>query len=415
MTAPARPDIADPATYAAGVPHAEFARLRAHDPVSWTPEPLLVRHGAGGRTEERGTGFWAVTRHADVFDASRRPEDFSSAANGAFLRDPSTPGELRQARTLLVNMDAPQHRTVRRLVASVFTPRAVGRLAPGVARHAERLVAACAARGAFDAVADLAVELPLLVLADLLGVPPADRHLLARWGDRLVGFDDPGYGGGDVEAYRRAFAEAFTYALKAADRLRDRPDGSLGSLLATAEVDGVRLSDREYCSFWLLLVVAGNETTRHLASGSVQALMEHPDQRDALCRGEVPLTAAVDELLRWTTPIMQFRRTAVRDTVLGGREIGAGDKVVLFHTSANRDAAVFADPDRLDLARTPAPHLAFGTGPHSCIGAHLARTELAALLTALRPHLPRLEPAGPVERLASNFVNAPTSMPVRLR
>ncbi len=420
MSAPARVDvsridIADPATYAVEVPHAEFARRRAFDPVSWTLEPSLVRHGAAGRVTEHGTGFWAVTRHADVFDASRRPGDFSSGAKGSFLRDPRTPGELRQARALLVNMDAPHHPRIRRLVASVFTPRAIAQLADSVAAHAGRLVATCVELGAFDAVGDLARELPLLVLSDLLGLPPADRHRLAEWGDQLVGFDDPEYGGGDVDAYRRAMAGAFGYAMKAADRHRSHPDGSLGSLLATAEIDGVPLTDREYCSFWLLLVVAGNETTRHLVSGSVRALAEHPEQRDALCHGDIEMATAVDELLRWTTPIMQFRRTAVRDVELGGQPIAAGDKVVLFHTSANRDEAVFTDPDRLDLARTPNPHLAFGTGPHACIGAHLARTELAAVLTALRPHLPGLELAGPVTRLASNFVNASVSMPVRVR
>ncbi|MFF5207121.1 cytochrome P450 [Streptosporangium sp. NPDC000396] len=411
---PGSPDIAHPATYAAGVPHEEFARRRRTEPVAWVPEPPLWRHSSGGRIAERGTGFWAVTTHEAVLSVSRRAEEFSSGAKGAFLADPRTPADLKQARQLLVNMDAPQHLRIRRLVTSVFTPRAVRALADGVAAHAAALVSQVVRAGRFDVVTDLACELPLLVLSDLLGMPREDRHLLYRWSNHLVGFDDPEYGGGDVDAYRRTFAEAFQYALKLAMQRRENPTGDLISLLANAEVDGRRLSDREFCNFWLLLVVAGNETTRHLISGSLEALAAHPAERDRLVSGAVALPAAVEELLRWVTPIMQFRRTAVRDTELCGRRISAGDKVVVYYVSANRDAAVFADPERLDLSRDPNPHLAFGTGPHFCLGAHLARLELTALLTAMRPHLAAFEPAGPVVRLESNFVNGIKSMPARI-
>jgi cytochrome P450 len=410
-----RPDIAHPATYAHGVPHAEFARRRRAEPVGRVDEPLLLRHSAGGRIAERGRGFWAVTTHAAVQEASRRTGDFSSGRGGAFLVDPRTPADLRQARQLLINMDAPQHIRIRRLVTSVFTPRAVGGLADGVAAHAAALVTRVVDAGAFDVVTDLAAELPLLVLCDLLGVPRADRHLLYRWSNHLVGFDDPEFGGGDVDAYRRTFAEAFAYALELAADRRAHPRGDLISRLAVAEVDGRRLSDREFCMFWLLLVVAGNETTRHLIAGSLSALMADPGQRDRLVTGTVPLATAVDELVRYVSPIMQFRRTATRDTELAGQRIPAGDKVVLYYTSANRDAAVFADPDRLDLGRDPNPHLAFGIGPHFCLGAHLARHELGALLAALRPHLPSLVPAGPAVRLESNFVNGLKSLPARIR
>lgn len=412
-TGAARPDIALPATYAAGVPHDEFARRRREDPVGWVEEPVLWRHAAGGRMAVQGTGYWAVTGHDAVRTVSRRPDVFSSAAKGAFLVDPRTPADLRQARQLLVNMDDPQHARVRRLITSVFTPRAIGRLADGVTRHAEDLVARCAAAPAFDVVADLACELPLLVLADLLGMPREDRHLLREWSNHLVGFDDPEYGGGDVDAYRHTLAEAFRYAMKLGMRRRERPTADLISRLAGAEVDGRRLSDREFCSFWLLLVVAGNETTRHLISGSLAALTAWPGERDRLVSGAVPMRTAVEELLRWVTPIMQFRRTAVRDTRLEGRRICAGDKVVVYYTSANRDEEVFTDPDRLDLGRDPNPHLAFGTGPHFCLGAHLARLELTALLRAAGPRLARFEITGPVTRLESSFVNAVKSMPAR--
>jgi cytochrome P450 len=412
--APTRPDIADPRTYANGVPHEEFARRRLTEPVAWVPEPLLVRHSSRGSTAERGSGFWAVTRHEDVLAVSRRTEDFSSGEKGAFLTDPRTPGDLAMTRQLLINMDAPQHLRIRRIVTSVFTPRSIRGLMDDVDRHAREVVGRAARAGEFDAVADLAAELPLLVLADLLGIPHEDRHLLYRWSNQLVGFDDPDFGGGDVEAYRRTFTEAFQYALALAAARREHPTEDLVSRIANAELDGRRLSDREFCSFWLLLVVAGNETTRHLIAGTLQALLSHPAERDRLVSGAVSPATAVDELIRWVSPIMQFRRTARHDTELGGKRISAGDKVVIYYTSANRDAAVFGDPDRLDLGRDPNPHLSFGIGQHFCLGAHLARAELTSMLAALRPHLPGLTLTGPITRLESNFVNGAKSMPARI-
>ncbi|WP_425560794.1 cytochrome P450 [Luedemannella helvata] len=396
------------------MPYATFARLRREAPVRWTPEPDLPRHSSAGRTVHRGSGYWAVLSHAAVIEASRRPEDFSSAARGAFLVDPATRADLDQARQLLINMDAPHHSRIRRVVTSVFTPRAVARLTDTVHAHARDVVAAAVAKGEIDAVADLAAELPLLVIADLLGMPRGDRHLLYRWSNHLVGFDDPEFGGGDVEIYRRTFAEAFQYALGMAVRRRAAPGEDLVSLLANAEVEGRRLSDREFCNFWLLLVVAGNETTRHLLANGILALAERPDQRRRLVEDPGLIGSAVEELLRWVTPIMQFRRTATRDTELAGQPIAAGDKVVLYYAAANRDPAVFAEPDEVDLGRDPNPHLAFGIGPHFCLGANLARLEARALLTALRPHLANVELRGVPTRLESNFVNGLKALPVRL-
>ncbi|MBM0236887.1 cytochrome P450 [Micromonospora sp. ATA32] len=406
-------DIAHPATYGVAVPHAEFARRRREEPVGWVEEPPLWRHSAAGRIQQRGTGFWAVTTHDAVVEASRLPEVFSSGRKGAFLNDPRTPADLEMMRQLLVNMDAPQHARIRRVATSVFTPRAIRSLAAGVQAHAGDLVAAVRARDSFDAVIDLAAELPLLVLSDLLGLPRADRHLLYGWSNNLVGFDDPEYGGGDLDAYRRTFVEAFQYALAVAEQRRSAPRDDLISLLVNAEVDGRRLSDREFCQFWLLLVVAGNETTRHLVSGTLHLLLHDPEVAGQF--GTAPTDTAVDEFLRVITPIMQFRRTATRDARLAGADIAAGDKVVLYYVSANRDERVFAEPQRVDLFRKPNPHLSFGIGPHYCLGSHLARMEADALLSALRPHLPALEPDGEVVRLESNFVNGMKSMPVRWR
>jgi len=405
--------LADPVTYRVGVPWHELARRRRSAPVAWVDEPALRRVTDDGQEEvRRGTGFWAVTRYESVIRASRTAPVFSSAARGAFLADPRTAEDLERARQLLVSMDAPEHGRIRRHVTAAFTPKAVRALVGGIGEQADRLVRTVTAAERFDAVTDLAAELPLLVLADLLGMPRADRNLLFRWSNCLVGFDDPEYGAGSVDAYARTFAEAFRYARELARSRRQRPADDLVSALVTSTVDGQRLTEPEFCQLWLLLVIAGNETTRHLLSGTLIALTEAPGQCRRLAADPALTATAVDELLRWITPIMQFRRTAVRDTELDGQRIEAGQKVVLYYISANRDERVFAGPDRLDLARRPNPHLAFGVGPHYCLGSHLAHTEARILIDALRPHLTRLRPAGPVVRLEANFMNGIKSAPM---
>jgi cytochrome P450 len=407
--------LSDPETYAAGVPHAELARLRREAPVAWVEERPLWRTGPRGeRVAARGSGYWAVTRHATVTLVCREREAFSSAARGVFLAEPKSHRDLERTRRFLINMDAPEHARIRRFVALAFTPRTVALLADRVRAEARGLVAGLLRSGRFDAVRDLAAELPLVALADLLGVPREDRRLLREWSDNLVGFDDPELGGGRVEVYQRTFADAFRYAAALAEAKRRRPGDDLVSGLVTTQVDGGRLSESEYCHLWVMLVVAGNETTRHLLSGSLLALAEHSDQRRLLESG-APLDAAVEEMLRWVSPVIQFCRTAVRDLELEGQPVRAGDKVSLYWASANRDEAVFAAPDRLDLLRRPNPHLAFGIGAHHCLGAHLARLEARALLEALRPHLAALELEGPPVRLASNFMNGIKSMPARFK
>ncbi|MFE3171572.1 cytochrome P450 [Amycolatopsis sp. NPDC059090] len=411
MHVPERCGIADPAAYRSGPPHAEFARLRAEEPVSWVEEASLRRRGRTGEVVQRGDGFWAVTRHATVVEASRSPEVFSSAAGGPFLTDAKSPADLDRTRQLLVGMDAPEHAKLRKAATGAFTPRAVRALESSIAAHAKRLVADAVAAGGADAVADLAAELPLLVLADLLGMPRQDRGLLYRWSNNLVGFDDPEYGGGDIEAFQRTFFEAFAYAMEAARERKRRPGEDLVSRLVAADVDGRKLTEKEFCHLWLLLVVAGNETTRHLLSGTLELCADDPVLPHALRDGADP-ALAVEELLRWITPIMQFRRTATRDTELDGRRIAAGDKVVLYYISANRDERAFAGPDRFDPARPDVRHLAFGAGPHYCLGAHLARAEGVAFLRELAPHLPRLRRAGATVRLESNFMNGIKALPL---
>jgi len=407
--------LADPATYAAGVPWEEFARRRRDAPVAWVDEPVLRRHSAAeGTREQRGAGYWAVTRYAPVAFASREPSVFSSAARGVFLADPRTPEDLERARQLLVNMDAPEHGRIRRHITTAFTPRAVQRLSATIHHHAAGLVRRVAAAGRFDAVAELTAELPLLVLADLLGIPHADRNLLLSWSNNLVGFDDPDFGAGSIDAYRETFREAFAYARELAARRRREPGDDLVSTLVTSEVAGERLAEPEFCQLWLLLVIAGNETTRHLLSGSLLALAQYQDQVRRLVADPGLTATAVDELLRWVTPIMQFRRTATVDAELSGQRILAGQKVVLYYISANRDEAVFRHPDRLDLGRTPNPHLSFGAGPHFCLGSHLARLEARMLIDALRPHLAGLRLTGPAVRLESSFMHGIKSLPMAL-
>lgn len=405
--------LSDPAAYLAGVPHAEFARRRRESPIDWVDEAPLWRHGSGGSRAVSGSGYWAVTRHSAICTASRQPQVFSSAARGAFLADPHSRQDLERNRQLLINMDGPQHATIRRFLTAAFTPQAVRRLQHSIREYARSIVGKIIPNEPFEVVRTLTAELPLLVLAELLGMPREDRDLMFNWSNSLVGFDDPQYGGGDIDAYKRTFVEASQYAMDLAGTRRRRPGADLVSTLVNCEVDGLRLSDQQFSYLWILLVVAGNESTRHLLSGALEALAQWPQQRGRLVRQPELLSTAVEELLRWVSPIMQFRRTAVQDVELEGRRMAQGDKVVLYYVSANRDERVFEDADRLDLTRRPNPHLAFGIGPHVCPGAYLARLETATLLDVLRPHLATFELAGPIIRLESNFMNGIKSMPAR--
>jgi len=406
--------LADPATYLSGPPFAEFARRRRDEPVGWVDEVPLQRHSTRGTTVQRLGGYWAVTRYSAVVAASRNLDDFSSAERGAFLTDPTSRADLERSRQLLVGMDPPEHTKLRRVVTAVFTGALVKRMRGSIAEHAKEIVHRAATGHEIDAVAEMAADLPLLVLADLLAMPRADRGLLLRWSNNLVGFDDPAYGGGDVEVFKRTFIEAFGYALASAKDKRRNPGDDLVSKLVTADVDGQKLTEAEFCHLWLLLVVAGNETTRHLISGGLDLLADREDLAVRLREQPELVPGAVEEMLRWTTPIMQFRRTAVRDVELGGQLIRAGDKVALYYASANRDEEVFVDPEHFDLQRAPNPHLAFGVGPHFCLGSHLAKVEATILFEELAGRLDTLKRCGPTVRLESNFMNGIKALPITL-
>jgi cytochrome P450 len=429
--------IFDPATYTAGVPFEALARLRDDTPVAWVPEIPVLGWPAG-------PGFWLVLRHADVESVLRRPELFSSSLGATQIRDPATPQALDYVRRMMLNMDPPEHSRLRRLLGRSFTPRAVAKLEEGIRGHARAICDRVFAGpgGECDFAKDVAADLPLLALADVLGVPEQDRWLLFDWSNRVIGYQDPDYASSaefDPAAGTPMAAEAlalrpvpdrdgrmpdprtregmpdlYAYAHLLAEEKRRRPgDDVMSILLAQADDDGGgRVSAAEFENMFWLFAVAGNETLRNGLPGACIALLEHPEAQQALRADPALLPVAVDEMLRWWTPVMTFRRTATRNCELGGQQIEAGEKVVVSFTSANRDGAVFADPDRFDIRRQPNPHLVFGHGPHFCLGAHLARSQMRALFGEVLARTSAFTYAGQPSYLRSNFQRGVKRLPV---
>jgi cytochrome P450 len=405
------PDVFDPRLYAAGPPHPAYRELRDHHPVAWQEEPEVLGWPAG-------PGFWAVTRHADVVRLLKDAGTFSSALGATQIRDPD-PADLPFIRRMMLNQDPPQHGRLRRLVSRAFTPGRIDRF-EALARERARALLTGARDGAEDGVADLVADVTddyaLLNLTDLLGVPPGDRGLLLEWTERVIAYQDPdeppvpGPDGRPVNPRSPAMlAEMFAYAQELAAYKRERPSDDIMTSLAHSE-----LADAELEMFFFLLTVAGNDTVRSAAPGGLLALAEHPKARLELMGRQVAVDMAVEELLRWHPPVLSFRRTADRATVLAGQPIAVGDKVVVFHASANHDERLFTDPHRLDLARSPNPHVSFGDGPHVCLGAHFARLQLRVLHEEALRILPRTELADPPRRLVSNFINGIKSLPLRV-
>ncbi|MGW5847271.1 cytochrome P450 [Streptomyces sp. NPDC055254] len=411
--APAPPDVFDPRVYAEGIPHARYRILRDTDPVAWQPEPEVLGWPAG-------PGFWAVTRHADVVRVLRDHRTYSSWLGATQIRDPD-PADLPFLRRTMLNQDPPDHGRLRRLVARSFTPARVDAFAGRVRERARSLLAGArekAEDGAVDIVRAVTDEYALLNLTDLLGVPAADRALLLEWTVRVIGYQDPedapapltGPDGTPLDPRSPALlGEMFAYARDLAARKRAHPGDDVMTALALGGLDPAELE-----MFFFLLTVAGNDTVRGAAPGGLLALARDPDAYRRLADGRVAVDPAVEELLRVHPPVLSFRRTAAVDTVLAGRRIRAGDKVVVFHASANHDERVFTDPARLDLGRSPNAHVSFGDGPHVCLGAHFARLQLRTLYEEWRAALPPPELAGPPRRLVSNFINGITRLPLRV-
>ncbi|HEX6521001.1 MAG TPA: cytochrome P450 [Streptosporangiaceae bacterium] len=430
--------VFDPATYVAGVPFDALARLRRDTPVVWVDEkPVLGWPG--------GPGFWLVLRHADVESVLTRPQLFSSAVGATQIRDPATPEALHYVRKMMLNMDPPEHTRLRKLLSRSFTARAVARLEQRIRDHAQTICDRTfgrASRGECDFAKDVAADLPLLTLADVLGVPEQDRWLLFDWSNRVIGYQDPDYASSAEfdpdratpmarEAYalrpsagsdgrmpdprtREGMPDLYAYAHLLAEAKRRQPgDAAAGDpgqssdimsmLLTQSDDGGGQVSVPEFENMFWLFAVAGNETLRNGLPGACIALLEHPEAQDRLRADPGLLGVATDEMLRWWTPVMTFRRTATADCELGDQRISAGDKVVVSFTSANRDETVFAEPDRFDIRRTPNPHLVFGHGPHFCLGAHLARTQMRALFGEVLARTSSLSYAGQPSYLRSNF------------
>ena len=412
-------DIADPDTYVAGVPHATFLRLRREDPVSWWAED----HAGGA-------GFWAVTRHADVLQVSRDVDPFSSARG---IRLEEMDAEETEARRTMMELDPPEHTAYRRLVSKPFSRREVYAYEQAIRTLARAVIDEALARGTrFDFVDAIAKQLPMRMLGTLLGVPQEDGPWLVERGDALLGNTDPEFtthpvGLVDTDEFRLvpfrspAGIELFRYAQEQARRRREHPTDDVISDLLAPKIDGELLSEHEFNNFFTLLVAAGNDTTRYTMTAGMKALIERPDQlaelRDGVARGDGELiAAAVEEVLRWGSVTMHFRRTATTDTELAGRQIGAGDKVVIWFMSANYDDAVFADPFTFDLRRSPNPQVAFGLmSPHLCLGAQLARMEIKVLFEELLPRLADIRIDGPIDRLRSNFIAGIKRLPVRVQ
>jgi cytochrome P450 len=388
-------DLLDPANYRDGQPWALYRRLREHDPVHWHPE-------------RRGPGFWAVTRHADVRTVSRDPATFSSWLGGTSVEDRS-PERLAQFRMMMLDMDPPEHTGLRLMVNRNFTRRRVEQLRARVDELARQIVDAVLPRGECDFVGDVAGELPSYLIAELVGIPLDDGRRLYELTEAMHSAST----GAEVDA---AVGEMFAYAQALIALKRANPADDLASTILHATVDGRRLTDTEFNLFFLLLVNAGGDTTRNLVAGGLEVLFAHPDQLARLQAEPALIGPAIDELLRYVSPVVHFRRTATCDTSLGGRRIAAGQKVVMFYGAANRDPAVFEDPERFDIARTPNDHVAFGGGgAHHCLGAHLAKAEISALFAQVLDRMHDVEPAGPIERLHSTFIVGPKRLPVRFR
>jgi cholest-4-en-3-one 26-monooxygenase len=398
-------NLTDPDLFQLGVPHDMFRVLRREAPVYWHPEP-------------QGPGFWAITKYADVRVISSNPALFSSERRGALMREPLEQ-DLPFMQSIMLNMDPPRHRHYRALVSKAFTPRMVSGLHGRVRAMVKEIINGVIERGECDFVEDVAALLPLAVICEMMGVPEEDRRRVYEIGNKMVGSDDP-----DLQANGRpmapeegtaAAAEMFLYAGKLFEKAHSHPGNDLATALVNAEIDGHKLTDTEFNFFFLLLLIAGNETTRTVTSNGMLALIEHPEQMTLLRNDPGLVPSAVEEILRYAPAVHNFRRTATGAAEIRGRRIRENDKLVMWYPSANRDEDVFVDPDAFDVRRSPNEHLAFGIGEHYCLGANLARLELQEIFRGIALRLHDVELTAAPRRLRSTFINGVKEMRVRFR
>ena len=396
-------DLNDLDTFEKAPPHDQWKLLRNEAPV--------FRH-AGAPGEE---DYWCVTKYHDLRSISKDPEGYSSEEKSALTRDPN-PESLVGLRQIMLNMDPPRHRQYRAIVNKAFTPRMIDGLIVAVDRMVDQIIDDVCEKGECDFVEDLAAPLPMGVICEMMGVPEEDRKAIYELGNKMVGFDDPEYNpdgpslmDGDLST---ASVEMFMYAEKLKERYKNSSEQNLATALLNAEVDGHKLSEIEFNSFFMLLAVAGNETTRTVTTNGMWDLIRHPGERDKIIKDPSLIPTAVEEILRFNPAVISFRRTSMKDQVLRGTEIKANDKLILWYHAANRDEEVFDDVDTFDVTRDPNPHLSFGIGEHFCLGANLARMELQKIFAGLMKRLPDIELAAEPRRLRSNFINGVKEMRV---
>jgi cholest-4-en-3-one 26-monooxygenase len=390
-----------------GVPHDWFTYLRKNAPIYRHPEP-------------DGPGFWVFTKHDDVVAIGRDAKHFSSdqGRGGVVgLEDPTAEQmEAQRAQeggNLMLTMDPPPHTRYRKLVNRGFTPRMIGMLEDHIREVSAGIVEEGLAKGEVDFVVDMASELPLIVIAELMGVPHDDRHKIFEWSNRMIGSEDPEYTV-DQEEVQAAFVEMFLYAQQLAEKRRAEPRDDIISKLLSADVDGDQLTEMDFNLFFLLLAVAGNETTRNAISHGMNAFLENPDQYDRLVANPELVDTAVEEIIRWASPVMYFRRNVTEDTEYKGHQLKAGEKVSIWYASANRDEDVITDPFQFDVGRNPNPHVAFGGGgPHHCLGSNLARMEVKHFYAELIKRVAKVEAVGKPALLRSNFIGGIKHLPVR--
>ncbi|CAM2923609.1 cytochrome P450 [Skermania piniformis] len=388
-------DFTDPDVYAQRRPFEEFAELRRTAPVWWNPK----QPGVGGFADD---GFWVVSKHAEVREVSRRDNVFSTFENTAIPRfnDDITREQIELQRFVLLNKDAPDHTKLRKLVSRGFTPRSINSLRDELQERARQIVADAGREGWGDFVTQIACELPLQAIAELIGVPQEDRQKLFGWSNDMTGYDDPESTADPVVAS----SQLLGYAYELAEQRRKNPADDIITKLIEADVDGHELGSDEFGFFVIVLAVAGNETTRNAITQGMMAFLDNPEQWE-LFKRERPKTAA-DEIIRWATPVNSFQRTALADTELAGTPIAKGQRVLMLYGSANFDEEVFENPMQFDVLRDPNPHLAFGgTGAHYCLGANLARLEIDLIFNAIADHLPDISKVAPARRLRSGWLN----------
>jgi cholest-4-en-3-one 26-monooxygenase len=383
-----------------GVPHDQLKRLRTEEPVFRHNDPQLP------------DGYWAVTRHADVVYVSRNPELFSSYEKTAMLEEYAQE-QIDQQRLFMLNQDPPDHTRMRSLVNRGFTPRMIAGLEARIQDTCDDIVAQALAKGEGDFVTLCAAELPLIVIAELMGVPIEDRHKVFDWSNRMVGGNDPEYGVTEEQRFNAA-QEMWAYANELAKQKRAQVQDDIVSKLISPDEAGNVLSELEFDLFFMLLAVAGNETTRNAISGGMYALTQNPEQWDRLKADLSLIPTAADEIVRYVSPVNLFRRTPTQDVEIGGVTIKKGEKVVIYYSSANRDESVFDKPDVFDIGREPNPHVGFGGGgPHFCLGRHLAKLEIECLFRSLAQQTARVDLVAEPRRLRSNFINGIKEMTVR--